>query len=56
MYDGYAAIKSKYFPKADRIIDLFHIVTQLNRVTNSIKCFVMKTLPDVSIEKFMSTY
>jgi transposase len=51
MYDGYATIKNKYFPKADHIIDLFHIVIQLNRVTNSIRCSVMKSLPDDSIEK-----
>lgn len=57
MYDGYATIKNKYFPKADHIIDLFHIVIQLNRVTNSIRCSVMKSLPDDSIEKkFMSSH
>ena len=55
MYDGYATIKNKYFPKVDHIIDLFHIVIQLNRVTNSIRCSVIKSLPDDSIEKkFMS--
>lgn len=56
MYDGYATIKNKYFSKADHVIDLFHIVIQLNRATNSIRCSVMKSLPENSIErKFMSS-
>ena len=29
MYDEYAAIKKKYFPKAIHIVDRFHIASQL---------------------------
>ena len=42
MYDGYAYIKNKYFPKAIHIIDLFHVVSLLTNAVNTIRCQVLK--------------
>lgn len=41
MYDGYATVKRKYFPNAQHIIDLFHIVIQLNRTINTLRTRTM---------------
>ena len=37
MYDGYSAIKNKYFPKALFVIDLFHVIKLLTTALNKIR-------------------
>ncbi len=37
MYDGYLAVRNKYFPKALFVIDLFHVVKLLTTAINKIR-------------------
>lgn len=51
MYDEYKTIKSKFFPKAVHIIDMFHIISQL---TNAINIVRNKVLKDKNLIEFNS--
>lgn len=37
MYDGYFAIKKKYFPKSMFVIDLFHVIKNLTNAVNKLR-------------------
>lgn len=56
MYDGYKNICKKYFKEAIHIVDIFHVITQLNRIVNKIRVRVMNETPNGTIEHaFMKT-
>lgn len=42
MYDGYAYVRNKYFPKAIHVIDLFHVIALLTNAINSVRNEVCK--------------
>ena len=44
MYDAYASVKRKYFPKALHIVDLFHVTKQLTEAVNKIRVKAMKKI------------
>lgn len=57
MYDGYATIARKFFPKATHIVDLFHIVRLITQSVNSIRTLAMKKLDkDTDCYRFMKRY
>lgn len=57
MYDGYATIHKKYFPKALHIVDLFHVITQLTRAVNRIRVTTMNRLPKDNLTyRFMKSH
>lgn len=57
MYDGYKNVCRRYFPKAIHIVDLFHVITQLNRAVNKLRVSAMKNSFKSSIEyRFMKSH
>jgi len=47
MYDGYLAIKKKFFPKALFVVDLFHVIKLLTTALNKIR---IRTYNQIAIE------
>ena len=43
MYDAYESVRSRYFPNAIHIVDLFHVITQLTNAVNRLRTKVMNT-------------
>ena len=41
LYDEYASIKRKYFPKAIHIADKFHVIKQMTTIVNMLRTRVM---------------
>lgn len=43
MYEAYESIRSRYFPEAVHIVDLFHVITQLTNAVNRLRTRAMNT-------------
>lgn len=57
MYDGYAYVRSKYFPKSIHVIDLFHVISLLTNAISSVRCQVIKQRDaDTYLDRFMKNH
>lgn len=59
MYDAYATVCRRYFPKASHVVDKFHVVAQLSRAVNGLRVKAMESAKADSSESplynFMKT-